>query len=99
MDIVSVASVIISAIGAAAAVAAAKYAKDSPTKHDLERVERNTAESSERIDKVSEHIARVDAHLSEQRMQDSLVTAAERISIKVSGQAPTAEALPLLFSF
>jgi hypothetical protein len=78
-------------IGAVAAAAAAYYAKSSPTKKDLERVELNTAESAKRIDAVRTHIA-------EQNRRELLSAQAQHLSISVSAQNRTTELLEVLFT-
>ena len=78
-------------IGAVAAAAAAYYAKSSPTKKDLERVELNTAESAKHMDAVRTHIA-------EQNRRELLSAQAQHLSISVSAQNRTTELLEVLFT-
>jgi hypothetical protein len=95
MDPIAVGGLIVGAIGAVAAVVgavaaiyAARYAKDSPTKEDLERVEANTAETAKHIDAVRDH-------LKEQNRRELLEIQAEQLSISVTAQNTTEEPLKL----
>jgi hypothetical protein len=77
MDPIAVAGLVVGTKGAAAAVAAAIYARASPTKADLQRVEDNTAESARHIDAVRKQLA-------EQERRDGHIGRAQRVSISVS---------------
>jgi hypothetical protein len=85
MQTIAVAGLLIGAVSAIAAILAAWFAWKAPTKSDLQRVEDNTAETSDQLDKVRSHIARVDEHLAEQRKRDLLASRAEKVAIEVRG--------------
>lgn len=72
-------------VGAVAAIYAAYYAKKAPTADDLERVEKNTADASERLEKVRVHIGSVDERSKEQHAQEKLAVVANRVSISARG--------------
>lgn len=97
MQAIAVAGLIVGAVSAVAAILAAWFAWKAPTKSDLRRVERNTAETSDRIDKVRSHIARVDERLQEQHSRDSLIAEAQRVAIAVSGSNEFSDPLKLSF--
>lgn len=97
MPTIAVAGLIISVVSAVAAIIAAWFSAKAPTKSDLRRVEDNTAETSDRLDKVRSHIARVDQHLNEQRNQELLAAKAQRVSIAVNGNDRFDAPLKLLF--
>jgi hypothetical protein len=90
MDRIAVAGLVIGSIGAAAAVAAAIYARASPTKADLKRVEDNTAESARHIDAVRNQLA-------EQDRRDGLISRAQRVSISVFANDRASQPLTLRF--
>jgi len=75
--IVGAIGAIAAVIGAIAAIYAARYAKASPTKEDLERVEQNTADSAKHIDAVR-------GHLAEQEKRGLLLDKAARVSISAT---------------
>lgn len=95
MDPIAVGGLVVGAIGAVAAVIgavaaiyAARYAKASPTKEDLQRVEANTAETAKHIDAVRDH-------LEEQNRRELLESQAEQLSISVSAHNICTEQLKL----
>ena len=88
--IVGVVSAIAAIVGAVAAIYAARYAKASPTKEDLERVERNTADSAKHIDAVR-------GHLAEQEKRGLLLDKAARVSISGAASGYATEPLALKF--
>jgi gas vesicle protein len=98
MDPIAVGGLIVGAIGAVAAVVgavaaiyAARYAKDSPTKEDLERVEANTAETAKHIDAVRDH-------LKEQNRRELLESQAEQLSISVTARNTWEDPLKLILT-
>jgi hypothetical protein len=80
MDSMALANLAVGVVAAVAAVAAAVYAKASPSKNDLVRVEANTARSAD-------HIAQVAQHLNEQRDREDLRRIAETVEITVTGES------------
>lgn len=104
MDPIAFWTLVFTIIGAVAAVAAALfgawalyYAKRGPSKEDIERVERNTAQTAEHIDAVREHSAATEGHLAQQRRRETLLALVNRVSVSVNAGGPTAE--PLLLRF
>ena len=98
MDPIAVAGLVVGAIGTVAAVVgaiaaiyAARYAKASPTKEDLERVELNTAESARQIEAVH-------GHLADQKKREALFDQAARISITVKASGFASDPLTLSFT-
>jgi hypothetical protein len=96
MDPIAVGGLVVGAIGAVAAVVgaiaaicAARYAKASPTKEDLERVETNTAKTAKHIDAVRDYMA-------EQNRRELLESQAEQLSISASAHNICTEPLKLL---
>lgn len=77
-------SALIALVAAIAAVYAAIYAKAAPTKEDLARVEKHTAESSH--------------HLKQQSHREELAGKAQAVPIVISGENQPTEALNLLLT-
>ena len=69
-DGVSIASLIVASVGTIFAGLAAYFAWLAPSKKDFQRVEANTAETADRLEKVRSHIARVDDRQNEQHNAD-----------------------------
>lgn len=86
-DGVSIASLIVASVGTIFAGLAAYFAWLAPSKKDLQRVEANTAETADRLEKVRSHIARVDDRQNEQHNADLIRERARRISIHVAGES------------
>jgi hypothetical protein len=97
MQAIAIAGLVIGTVSAVAAIFAAWFAWKAPTKSDLQRVEENTAETSERLDKVRTHIARVDERLHDQHSRDLLIAEAQRVAIAVSGSNEFSDPLKLSF--
>jgi hypothetical protein len=87
-----------SVISAVAAIAAAYYAGKSPSKEELERVERNTAESTKAIEAVRNHISKMEEHLCEQNKRESLNNLAARVYISVTARDRIVDPLTLVFT-
>ena len=85
MDSATATGLIISSVGAVAAVAAATYAGLAPSRRDLKRVEHNTAETSARVAQVETHIKSVDGRLQEQHIREMTEALARKVRISVHG--------------
>lgn len=83
-DAVAIASLILTAIGAVAACIAAYFSWKAPSKEDLARVERNTAESS--------------LHQKKQSHREELAARAQAVPIVVTGENHPSEHLTLLLT-
>jgi hypothetical protein len=91
VDFITVLSLVFSIIASLAAVMAAFYAKGSASKADLERVERNTAESVKHIDAVR-------THLEERIRREALLARFDRVSMAVDARGPAGESVLLRFT-
>ncbi|MGB6901839.1 MAG: hypothetical protein WBD98_03365 [Acidobacteriaceae bacterium] len=81
------ASLVVAIISAAAALTAAWFAFKGATDEDLRKVERNTAETSKRLEKVEARIASVDDRLGGQQRYDMAVAKAQRVAVHVVGES------------
>lgn len=90
VDWIAISTLAFTVIGAMGAVAAAWFGLKAPTRSDIERVERNTAESARHIDAVR-------AHMAEQGEREAMLVLVNRISITVQARGPVIEPLQLDF--
>lgn len=72
------------------------YGRRAPTAEDLQGVEKNTAETAERVEKVRLHVASVDERQHKQHKTELLHS--KRVSIEVSGEAQIHAALTARFT-
>lgn len=94
-DITGLVATILAAVFAGIA---AWFGWKAPTKKDLERVEKNTAETAERVETVRTHVASVDERQSEQYNAELMRETARRISIHVEGVSGNSSVMTLRFT-
>ena len=85
-------------VAAIAAIWTLIYAREAPTKEDLQRVEDNTATTASHVERVRSHMAKVDARQQEQHQEELTREAARHISIYVKGEYGNAGPMMLRFT-
>jgi hypothetical protein len=93
-----IANLIVAIVAMCAAIVAAFFAIRSPSKDDLQRVERNTADTAEQITAVRGHISQVENHLNVQNSRANLAAAGENVSIGVIGEGWRSDSLKVFFT-
>ena len=96
MSKLDVANFVVGTISAGAAIAAAWFAGRGPSREDFERVEKNAANTAERLEDVHAHMASIDKRQHQQHEYESFTAQAQTVSIAASGRCPVGEPLPLL---
>ena len=89
--IIGVVALLVSGIGTIAAIAAAKFAHDSPTKDDLKRVEENTAH----LLHMKDRIINIDTRSELQAAKDKRGVEAGRLSVSVRANGLQSEPLAI----
>jgi hypothetical protein len=92
---VTIIATIVAAIGAWAALRAAKYAKQSPTAEDLKRVESHTASTAERLEDVRAHLAFANQNAQEKRTKEQVDALLQRLHFSATGEAEVGTPLTL----
>ncbi len=98
MDSIAVAGLVVGTVGAIAAAIAAWLAGLAPTRTDLKRVEKNTADTAERVSNVEVHIKSVDERLREQHARELTEAAARMVSISVRGDQEYGQPVQMIFT-
>ena len=89
--IIGVVALLVSGIGTVAAIAAAKFAHDSPTKTDLKKVEENTAH----LLHMKDRIINIDTRSEQQAAKDKRIVEAGRLSVSVRANGMQSDPLAI----